>query len=111
MKAILLPRLAGKTTQLIQMSAETKFYMVVHTKTEAARVFVAAHEMGLSIPLPLTFGEFLDKRYYGKSIKGFLIDNAELLLQQLAPGVPVVAISINDEHTEEKGEQSEQNRD
>jgi hypothetical protein len=37
----------------------------------------------LDIPLPITYVEFIEKRYSGRNISGFLIDNLEMFLQYL----------------------------
>lgn len=95
MRLIIGGRQAGKTTQLIQMSAENGYYIVVPTQRDAAWVAEQARQMELDIPFPLTFDEFVQHRYYGKGIKGFLIDNADLLWQYIAGYVKVVAAAIN----------------
>lgn len=98
MQIILRPRQMGKTTELIRMSAETFAYIIVRSKNDATRIFHQAKEVGLDIPFPLTFQEFISGEYFGKNIKGFLIDNADDLLQSLSKGVPVQAISVTGSH-------------
>ena len=49
--------------------------------------------MGLDIPLPITYADFVEKRYHGRNISGFLIDNLEMFLQYLS-NVPVNAITM-----------------
>lgn len=61
---------------------------------EASRIAGMANEMGCNIPFPITFREFIDKRYHSKNIKGFLIDNVEYLIQSMTT-VPVLGISIS----------------
>ena len=99
MQIILRKRQMGKTTELIRMSAETFAYIVVPTKNDASRVFQMAKKMGLDIPFPLSFDEFIRGQYHGKNIKGFLIDNADMLLQYMSKGVAIKAISLNDNAT------------
>ncbi len=99
MQIISRKRRMGKTTELIRMSAETFAYIVVPTKNDASKVSQMAREMGLDIPFPLSFDEFIRGQYYGKNIKGFLIDNADMLLQYMSKGVAIKAISLNDNAT------------
>lgn len=94
MQTILLPRRVGKTTELVRMSAETSAYIVVQSKAAAAHAFAIAKHLGLDIPYPITHAEFIAEEYYGKGITGFLIDDADALLQKLARCVPILAASI-----------------
>lgn len=86
----------SKTAKLIHISAETSAYIIVRSIKEARRVFHRAEEMGLDIPFPLSYSEFIYGLYSGKNIKGFLIDDADALLQSLSKGVPILAISISE---------------
>lgn len=94
MKTHIIPRGKGKTTELIKKSAETGDYIVCHRLDESNRIQAEAQEMGLQIPLPITYDEFLKKRYYGKGISGFLIDNADMFLQSLS-NVPINSITVS----------------
>ncbi len=78
------------------MAAEENLYIVCSDRKEVCRVSDQADKMGLDIHFPLTFTEFLDGRYTGRFIDGFVIDNAEYLISTLAMGAPVKAISITD---------------
>ena len=84
----------GKTTQLIKNSAKTGDYIVCHGLDEAHRIHYEAKQMGLAIPLPITHREFIEKRYIGRNISGFLIDNIEMFIQSFSD-VPVNAITID----------------
>lgn len=86
----------GKTTELIKLSATHQAYIVCCSIQEANRILKQARDMGLNIPMPITYDDFIEKKYYGKYIKGFLIDNAEHLLQQMTK-VPITDITINKE--------------
>lgn len=91
-------RQAGKTTEAIRMAHEKNLYIVVSTKNEAGMVRDMAREMGLAIPFPITFEEFIEARKTrGKFIRGYIIDNAERLVQYLAQEIPVYAMTITDE--------------
>lgn len=94
MKIIYKERKKGKTTELIKLSAEHHNYIVCHSISEVYRINDEARKMGLNIPFPITYDEFIKGKYYGKGVKGFLIDNAEMLLQYITK-VPITAITIN----------------
>ena len=83
----------GKTTKLIKKSAKSGDYIVCNKLDEANRIQYEAKQMGLDIPLPITYAEFIEKRYHGRNISGFLIDNLELFLQYLS-NVPVNAVTM-----------------
>ena len=93
MEKIIMQRGYGKTTQLIKKSAKSGDYIVCSRLDEANRIQFEAKDMGLDIPLPITYAEFIEKRYSGKNISGFLIDNLEMFLQHLS-NVPVNAITM-----------------
>ena len=83
MQTLIIPRGKGKTLELIKRSAITKEYIVCINSMEVKNIENIAKELDLNIPKPITFSDFRDKKYYGKEIKGFLIDNADLFLQSL----------------------------
>lgn len=87
MKLITEPKGSGKTYQLIMESATNGDYIVCHSSKEAERIFSIANEHKLNIPFPLTYDEFINKRYYSKGIKGILIDNVDILLDYMSDGL------------------------
>jgi hypothetical protein len=93
MEKIIMQKGYGKTTQLIKKSAKSGDYIVCHRLPEANRIQYEAQQMGLDIPLPITYAEFVEKRYSGRNISGFLIDNLEMFLQYLS-NVPVNAVTM-----------------
>lgn len=93
MEKIIMQRGYGKTTQLIKKSAKSGDYIVCHRLDEAKQIKYEAKQMGLDIPLPITYSEFVEKRYHGRKISGFLIDNLEMFLQYLS-SVPVNVITM-----------------
>jgi hypothetical protein len=50
--------------------------------------------MGVSILEPITHDDFIDRRYYGKNISTFYIDDVDLLLQLLT-NVPIEVVTFN----------------
>jgi len=93
MKKIILGKGKGKTTELIKQSAESGDYIICHSLNECSRIQFKAGEMGLNIPFPASYDEFINGNYYSKGIRGFLIDNVDMLLQHMT-NVPVNAITI-----------------
>ena len=93
MEKIIMNRGYGKTTQLIKKSARSGDYIICHGVDEAHRIKSEAKEMGLDIPLPITYTEFIKKQYSGRNISGFLIDNLEMFLQAIS-NAPINAITM-----------------
>lgn len=94
MKIICKPRGGGKTTEAIKLASETNSYLVCIDHKEQERVFQQSKEMGINIHYPITFNEFLEGRYYGKGVEGFIIDNVDLLVQMLSRGVPIKGLTL-----------------
>lgn len=92
-------RQSGKTTDLIKIAAERGGYIVCRTKSMCGEVMNMARKMELQIAFPLTYEEFLSKRYYGKGIKEFYIDDAEVFLQSMS-AVPIYAISMGGDRSD-----------
>jgi len=99
MKVIHWPRASGRTTKVIKESAEHKYHIICMNMNERSRIVEEAERMGLEIPKPITFHEFIEwkGRLAGLRPKGFLIDNADFLLQQMARDIPIKTIVITDE--------------
>lgn len=87
----------GRTTELIKRSAETHEYIVTLNRAAVLNTQELANKMMLSIPCPLTFDEFIRGKYYSRGIKGFLIDNADIMLEYISQNVPINAITLEKE--------------
>ncbi len=87
---------SGKTTTLIRESAETFAYIVTRSQRTAQDIFNYAGEMGLQIPFPLTYEEFLNTDYYAPGVKGILIDDVDALVQHISR-VGVYTITLTTE--------------
>lgn len=100
MKVIRGARQSGKTTELIRLSAQHQYAPIVcATHAEAYRIAEQAREMEVQIPFPLTYDEFRARKYEGRHIDAFYIDNADHILQYMTH-VRIAAISITDEESE-----------
>jgi hypothetical protein len=100
MKYTILPRGKGKSISLITQSAEHGWYIVAHNQAETDRLLMQAKQLGYVIPQPITYDEFLQSQWQVKGIRGFLIDDADLLLQRLGKGVEIKGISLTSEEGE-----------
>ncbi|MEF9983705.1 MAG: hypothetical protein RR806_03210 [Oscillospiraceae bacterium] len=85
----------GKTYDLIKMSAETGYQIVVHTDTVKRMVSEKAKEMGLHILPPITRKEMNLGQYRGNT---FLIDELETFVQEFGN---IYAATINKENVSE----------
>jgi hypothetical protein len=93
MKIDIRPRRAGKTTDLIKECAENGGYIVCCHKREAERIHKTATDMGLSIPLPMTWYEFM-QGLYSSNVRILYIDNIDMCLQHAAR-VPIRTITAS----------------
>jgi hypothetical protein len=94
MKKIIMPRGEGKTDVLIKMSAESGACIVCESHKAAWAIECRANKSGLIIPFPITYNEFINRRYPAFMEVGFLIDNVDLLVQEMTH-LPVRAITMN----------------
>lgn len=100
MKKIIMRRGAGKTTELINLSAETGYYIVTPTRERADWLFKYAQELGKKIPFPISFGEYMAHKPIGCFAKNILIDDADTILSMIFSGLTIKAITMTDENTE-----------
>lgn len=85
----------GKTLLLVQMSHSTGKYIVCESMDVADQIREFAFRNKYKIPLPITYDDFLNRRYRGKNIEGFLIDDVEKLCQYISKEVPILAITLS----------------
>ena len=93
MKVICRGRVTGRTSELIKECAKYKYAIIVAPTTMRARfIFDRALEMKINIPMPISFREFVDHKWYGKWIDAFLFDDLDASLQCVAKEVPVKTV-------------------
>jgi hypothetical protein len=85
-------RNSGKTTRLIKMSAETGAYIVCDNPHYVAFM---AESLNYNIPFPLSYYEFVERKYYGKNMKGFLIDEIDHLVQYIARDIKILGLTMS----------------
>lgn len=84
---------SGKTDALIKISHDTGQYIVCRMSA-VHEIASRARFLKTPVPFPISYGEFIEKRYYGKGIKGFLVDDVDALLNEMTRGVPVTQITM-----------------
>lgn len=95
MKVICRPRRSGKTTELIKYASENNLYIVCPDLNFVRQIADKAKELNIDINYPITFREFLNYNFSKQNIKGFCIDNADMLLSDLARGIKIKSIVID----------------
>lgn len=89
-------RCIGKTSDLIQKCAEDNYSLIVcPTRRMCEAVHEQAKEMNLSIPMPITFNEFVNGQFRGKHIDKFYFDELQMSLDNFAHGVPIDTVVID----------------
>lgn len=91
MKIIITKKGEGKTTKLLEMCKEHG-YTIVTRNTHT--VYALCEFLKPSDPKPITYLQFITGEYQNKDIKGFLIDDADQLLQMIVEGVEIEAITL-----------------
>ena len=84
-----------KTTELIKLAHNEPKLIVCATEKEAFRIREKAEREGYNIHLPITYREFLERRYSFSNIKGLLIDNVDNFINYIARA-NVEAITIDE---------------
>lgn len=86
-------RRTGRTTAMIRTAAESFAYIVCPDRRQVQHIQRMAQEMGVDILFPITWDDFVNGRYYGRGVRGFVIDNLDLCIQSMTH-VPVLAASV-----------------
>ena len=84
----------GKTEALIKISNQSKEYIVCSNTDQATQISLRAQELKLPIPFPITYDEFIKKDYHAYNIKGFLIDDIDILIQYIST-TKISAVTMN----------------
>ena len=66
----------GKTTELLKIAEDNQYCFVTAHQQMLRRI----NAMHLNIPKPITFQEFKAQKYRGRDIKGFVIDDVDMLV-------------------------------
>ncbi len=83
-------RQTGRTTKLIEKCASYKYALIVcPSRMRASIIFHDARKMGINIPMPMTFGDFIQGRFDAARINAFLIDDLDQCLAIYTRNVPI----------------------
>lgn len=89
-------RQSGKTTKLIHKAAEEGGYIVCRNHKACSRIADYAERIGIDIPYPITYDEFITKSYYGPGVSRLYIDGVKELIERLSKShVEIEAITID----------------
>ena len=86
---------SGKTIELMKLCAEEKAHLVVNCRAEADRVWTLSRKLGIELPQPISYDEFLYlKSTYHTPV---FIDDVEMFLTYLGSSrFPVLGFSYTD---------------
>lgn len=93
MQAIVKPHLSGKTDDVLRLALEDFSYIVCPTQRDARRLWQRALELGLDIPQPIPWREFLKGRYHTQGVSSFIIDDLDRCVQGMT-SVEIKAASL-----------------
>lgn len=101
MELIIKGRGKGKTTELINRSAETQTYILTVNTQRARDIFLKAREMDVYIPYPVTIDEYFSTHgFTGSFIKSVYIDDADDVLKHIFCRVGIEAITMTNKEDE-----------
>lgn len=100
-KIVLAERQTSKTTELIKKCGENKNSIIVcPTRDMCVAAFRQSKMMGIDIPMPITFYEFVRGYFYPEYVTYFYFDELQLSLQYLTKGVPIDTVIMGTENCE-----------
>lgn len=89
-------RSSGKTEWLLKMAHGTNAIIVCHNQRTADDLKDRAKHAGLNIKDPVSIDKVVDTNWRPKERDTeFLFDNVDLILEHLARGIPIKAITIS----------------
>lgn len=87
---IVADRQTGKTRHLITKCSQDEYSLIVcPTRIMCKYVFEEARNMGLKIPMPINFSDFVDGKFDPRIINNFYFDELQMSLEVMANGVPI----------------------
>ncbi len=99
MKLIAKPRGTGKTTELVKLCQEKGGYLVVRDRKTAHTIFRKAYDQDIHIPMPISYDDFLERRYHGVNCSPLWIDDVDALLNYIAKGADIGGITFTPERS------------
>lgn len=93
---IISKRQKGKTKELIKKCSADNYSLIVCPNPHMCRrTFEMALDMGKSIPMPITFKEFINRQWCGAHIDKFYFDELQMSLELAAMGVSIDTVVID----------------
>jgi 4-hydroxy-3-methylbut-2-enyl diphosphate reductase IspH len=87
------PHRSGKTTKLIQLAREKNAAIIVGNFMKKEKVYKCAKALNIDDITCFTIREIKNGRHKRLDIRVFVIDDIESLIQEIFPGIPVIAVS------------------
>lgn len=94
-------RASGKTTVCIKISAKTGHRIVCLNKETCSDLMLSAKQLGLIIPEPMTYREFISGKQVDANTSGLIMDNADQFFNFITRPVSVITVSEKPESVEE----------
>ena len=85
---------SGKTTLLIERAAATGETIVCGSGERKDLVIALAKRLGYEIPTPISYFDFLERRYSMGETKGFLVDDLDEFFAKVSPHRVVSAVTV-----------------
>lgn len=93
MRVVVAERGSGKTDNMIALAAFHKSYIVCPTHDDAQRIWLRSQQLNENIRFPISWREFINRRYYAMGVENFIIDDLDRCIQSTT-NVPIVAVSL-----------------
>ena len=92
---IVADRQKGKTRHLITKCSQDGYSLIIcPTRAMCIHTFEEARKMGLKIPMPITFDDFVKGKFHSRGINKFYFDELQMSLAIMANGVPIDTVVI-----------------
>lgn len=87
---IVADRCTGKTRHLIQKCSRDEYSLIVcPNRMMCNYTFKEAESMGVKIPMPITFEDFVRGKFSPRNVNKFYFDELGISLSGMAKGVPI----------------------
>ena len=97
-KLIIASRGTGKTELLINECSKHKYAIIVCPNARMCDyTYKMAADMGIKIPKPITFNDFVKGNFDSAHIDNFFFDELQLSLSNMSGGVPIDTVVIGSE--------------
>lgn len=101
-KLIIADRQTGKTRKLIEQCHKDRYSIIVcPTMAMCSSVFKEAQDLGMLIPYPITFYDFVKGNWRGRFIDKFYFDELQMSLEKVAKGNCIGTVVIGAENFRE----------